>query len=123
MGNYYFKDRDGCELDGHPLQGVSPLYVGSAVATDGAMMCDCPGRTKWADKEGRTAHVEIGGFACQRGSGKENVIITIDDFDGHTAVLVKAWYPRTEYNEEFWLIGPDGCAAIAKQTRNRGFAG
>ena len=122
MGNYYFKDRNGCEFR-HPLQGIVASYAGSAVATDGTMVCDGPDKIKWTDKRGRIARTELGGFTCLRGKGKEHVDITIDDFDGHTAVLVKAWYPRTEYNEEFWLIGSDGCAAIAEQTRKRESAG
>ncbi len=131
MGYFYFKDRNGCELKHplqgcelkHPLQGVPASSTGSAVATDGTMVCDGPDKTKWTDKEGRIARTEISGFTRQRGEGWEYVDITINNFDGYMAVLVKAWYPRTEYNEEFWLIGSDGCAAIAEQTRKRGSAG
>lgn len=86
------------------------------------MMCDGPDKVKWTDRNGRIARTEIGGFTCLRGKGKEHVDIRIADFPGHTAVLVKAWYPRREFNEEFWLIGPDGCAAIADQTRKRASA-
>lgn len=25
MGNYYFKDRNGCELDGHPSKESRPI--------------------------------------------------------------------------------------------------
>ena len=119
MGNFYFKDRNGCEFR-HPLQGIPADYTGSAVATDGTMVCDGPDKIKWTDKKGRIARTEIGGFTCLRGQGKEHVDITIDDFDGHTAVLVKAWYPRTEYNEEFRLISSAGCEAIAEQTKRNG---
>jgi len=101
------------------IAGVPHNYSGSAIATDGTLKCDGTDCPLWEDSKGRRARLEIGGFTSRRGNGNEEFDITIDDFDGHTAVLVKAWYPRTEYNEEFWLIGSDGCTAIAEQMKKR----
>ena len=121
---FYFSDRNGCELN-HKLNGCSAGGTGSGIAENGEYMCNVGSAdfNMWRDRKGRMARTEISEQTWSEGRGYDSNKITIDDFDGHTAVLVKFWSPKSEYIEYFWLIGPDGCKAIADQNDRKGRAG
>jgi hypothetical protein len=116
---FYFSDRNGKPLSTEH-DGCDAGGTGAFITENGGEMDKQVGAEfkAWRDRKGRPARTRITRQWWNNQTNRYNDDhLTIDDFDGHTAILVKFWCPSG--SEYFWLIGSDGCDKIAEQTANR----